>query len=43
MAHGFRVICEKCGSEDYHVRVVSNGEYVETEVTCEECGQVEDI
>jgi uncharacterized Zn finger protein len=41
MAHGFIIKCEKCGSEDCTINTFDNGEFIEVEITCDECGQVE--
>ena len=41
MAHGFIIKCEKCGSINCRAEGIHNGEYVEIEITCDDCGQVE--
>jgi uncharacterized Zn finger protein len=41
MAHGFTITCLKCGSEEVTVITYDNGEFIEIEYQCDECGQVE--
>jgi hypothetical protein len=41
MAHGFIIKCEKCGSEECRIDAHYNGEFIETEIVCDDCGQVE--
>lgn len=41
MAHGFIIKCEKCGSENCRIETLTNYEYVETKIICDDCGQVE--
>lgn len=41
MAHGFRIVCEKCGSENCRVETLTSHEYVEVNIICDDCGQVE--
>lgn len=44
MAHGFRIICEKCGSEDCTIHATDRGgkdDLIRIEIECEECGQIE--
>jgi protein-arginine kinase activator protein McsA len=40
MAHGFKTICEKCGSENVTITAYFNGEFIEFEFVCDDCGQV---
>jgi hypothetical protein len=41
MAHGFIIKCEKCGSEECRIDTNYNGEFIEIEIICDDCGQVE--
>ena len=41
MAHGFRIVCEKCGSENCRIEAIANFEFIEVEIVCDDCGQVE--
>jgi hypothetical protein len=41
MAHGFIIKCEKCGSENCRIDTVYNGEFIEVDIVCDDCGQIE--
>jgi ribosomal protein S27E len=41
VAHGFTIKCLKCGSEDYLVNTHDNGEFIEVEIVCEDCGETQ--
>jgi transcription elongation factor Elf1 len=41
MAHGFRIICEKCGSENCRIETLVSQECAEAFIICDDCGQEE--